>query len=175
MKKLVVLVCLLAIGLFIGEVFALNAARMQGGNPDNWYIEVEYNQGALTGAAASVSHGDCLEWDLDSDTGETLGYTVHKCDAADAENVAGVVPGNSDSMSFGKAIVDGDVFMMQIRGYHEAVACDGNVAAGQSLASEANGCLGDGDGVGFAFEDDAADTTNSNTGYSAEVWIDFDR
>ena len=166
MKKYVALFVLLAIGLFMGEAFALNAPQMQGGNPDNWYIEVEYN-----GTAAAV-HGDVLEWDVDSDTGETLGYTVNLVDGDDCENIAGAVPAWDDySHNLRTALTDGDVFLMQIRGYHSAIATDGTATEGQSLEADA-GMTGvkDGDGFGFAFKDDAADTT---TGYTSNSTIEF--
>lgn len=187
MNKLVLLFCLLAIGLFIGDAFALNAPAMQGGNPDNWYIEVEYNQGALTGAAIRAGHGDLMEWDLDSDEGETLGYTVHKMDAdttGGVENAAGFIPSNADTShnldSLNRAVRDGDVFLIQIRGYHSAVSCDGNVTAGQGIESKggtSDGMAGDGEGLGFAFKDDADDSSTANTAegqYFAPVWIDID-
>ena len=175
MKKFVALFILLALGLFMGEAYALNAAAMQGGNPDNWYIEVEYNPGTSTVVAV---HGDVMEWDVDSDTGETLGYTVHLVDADDAEIVAGVVPAWDDTAhNLRTALTDGDVFLMQIRGYHSAISTDGTVTEGQSLQSDA-GYTGvqDGDGFGFAFKDDASDTNGYTSGeYFAPVWIDFDK
>ena len=126
-RWLIGVVLLLVIGLFMGEAYALNAAVSQGyGNPDNWYIQVEWNNANV---AARPTHGAVLEWELDSDTGETLGWTVHLVDADDCEYVAGVVPAYSDyahnldwtTRSSTGGLADGDVFLMQIRGYHAAI------------------------------------------------------
>ena len=189
MKKFLILITLLAIGLFMGDAFALNAYQAQGvDQPDNWYIEVEYNDGGATGGSRTAvqyaGHGDCLEWDLDANTGETLGYTVHRADAdtaAGVENMAGVVPAYNDyshNLDNRGLLTDGDRFLMQIRGYHAAVSCDGNVVEGQGIESEGAtataGTFGDGEGLGFAFKDDAADTTTEYTStgnYYAPVWL----
>jgi len=164
MKKFLIVALLLAFGLFMGTCYALNAPAMQGGNPDRHYIEVEYN--LINGIDAG--HGTVLEWDLDSATGETLGYSVHACDADNCEYIAGVVPAYNDySMNLdylGRPLEDGDVFMMQIWGHHAAVQTDTSLAEGECIDSDA-GTYGfkDGDGAGFAFKAYASDATTEYT------------
>ena len=160
----------LLIGLAIsGTVFALNAPSVQGGGPDVWYSEVKYEAGTDSGAA-TAEHGNVLAWDTTAHDG----YTVIKINAADAENVAGVVPSGTDYShnldSLGRPLKDGDKFLMQIHGYAHDVPTDGNAAVGSAIGSEAAGSVGDGDGMGVALEDDAADT-GSPTGYSGDVYL----
>ena len=159
----------LLIGLAIsGTVFALNAPSVQGGNPDNWYTEVEYY--GTTGASQSAEHGNVLMWDVNSHDG----VHVSKCNTADSELVAGIVPTSSDYScnldSLGRPLKDGDKFLMQIHGYAHDVPTDGNAAVGSAIGSEAAGSVGDGDGMGVALETDAADT-GSPTGTSGDVYL----
>jgi len=181
MRKVLFLVFFLVMMLYIGEAYALNAASMQGGNPDNWYMEVKFNPTATGFAMGRPCHGDVVEWDLDSDTGETLGVTVHLADSADAENVAGVVPSWDDTAhNLGDTVlVDGDTFLIQIRGYHSGVAAATGVTEGQSIENDANAQVTDGDGLGFAFKASAVNTSakesSRGAGYFAPCWIDFDK
>lgn len=176
MNKLVTLLCLLAIGLFIGEAFALNASVMQGGNPDNWYTEVQYQ--SLNGAAFSLEHGTALIWTIDGDTGHVAGYTVRKStESADDDLTAGIVPGKDDvahNLDTRGPIEDEDVFEMQIHGAATNIPTDGNVAAGTSIGVETTGYVGAGTHLGVGLETDNADT-DSPSGYSADVYILIDR
>lgn len=164
----------LLIGLALNGVsYALNAASVQGGNPDNWYTEVKYEAGTDSGSL-TAEHGNTLAWDTTAHDG----YTVIKINAADAENVAGVVPSGTDYShnldSLGRPLKDGDVFLMQIHGYHQNMPTDGNVVVNQGIGSEANwgNAVGDGDGMGVALETDGADTS-SPSGYSADVYLNI--
>jgi len=162
---------LLAAMVISGVSYALNAPSVQGGNPDNWYSEVKYSSGS-TSYGVSAEHGNVLVWDTTAHDG----YTVVKANAVDSELAAGVVPSGSDYAhnldSLGRPLKDGDVFLMQIHGYHKNLPTDGNVVAGQGIGSEANGgmAVGDGDGFGVALETDSADT-GSPSGTSADCYI----
>ena len=170
-KKFLFLISFLALGLFIASnVFALNAPPAGGGNPEKWYIEAEWNDSTHDG-----EHGMCVEWDLDSDSNETFGYTIKRADTADAENIAGVIPSGDDTAHSLRSLVeDGTRLEIQIKGYHQDLPTDGTVTEGQSIENDASGYATDGDGLGFAFETDSADT-GSSTGTSADCWIDFDK
>lgn len=164
----------LLIGLALNGVsYALNAPSVQGGGPDVWYSEVKYEAGTDSGAA-TAEHGNVLAWDTTAHDG----YTVTKVNTADSEIVAGVVPSGTDYShnldSLGRPLKDGDVFLMQIHGYHKNLPTDGNVVAGQALGSEANwgNSTGDGDGMGVALETDGADT-GSPSGTSADVFLNI--
>lgn len=173
MRVFKVMIFSLLAGLFLASnAFALNAPAMQGGNPDNWYIEVEWND-TVTG-----EHGNGAEWDLASQSSETFGVTVKRCDTADAENFAGWIPSGDDvSHAMREPVSDGDTLLIQIRGHHQDLPTDGNVVEGQSIepiVASGLGVAGDGDGFGFAFETDSADT-GSPSGFSADCWVDFDK
>ena len=176
MNKLVVLFCLLAIGLFIGDAFALNASVMQGGEPDNWYTEVQYQ--SLGGAVLSLEHGTVLQWTIDGDTGHDAGYTVRKAsETADDDLTAGIVPGKDDSahnLDTRGVLVDEDVFEMQIRGLATNIPTDGNVAAGTAIGSETTGYVGSGTGLGVALETDNADSS-SPSATSADIYLNVEQ
>lgn len=165
---------LLLIGLALcGTSYALNAASVQGGNPDNWYSEVKYVDTTQPGLTAE--HGNALIWDATAHDG----YSVVKANGADAELTAGIVPVDNDTAhnldGLGRPLKNGDVFLMQIWGYAKDVPTDGNAVTGQAIGTEsdalaAGGFVGDGDGLGVALETDAADTS-SPTGFSGDCYI----
>ena len=172
-KKLFTITFSLLVGVFlVTNAYALNAAQMQGGNPDNWYTEVQLNTTAAGVGSGGPAHGQLVEWDVDSDTGETLGVTVHTVDAATSELVAGIVPAWDDTAhnldGLGRVPVDGETFLIQIKGYHSGACTDGNVTESGGLTSTALGLLGDGDGLGVGLKADAAnDSTNLECGWDA--------
>ncbi len=177
MNKLVILISLLVMGLFFGDAFALNAPAMQGGVPERHYIEVEFNP--QTGQRQTASHGVVMEWDLEADSNETLGYTVHILDGDSEEAFAGAVPAWNDYShnldTLGRALIDGDVFLMQIYGEHDAVNCDGSITESQGVAGDAaTAGVKDGDGFGFALDGHRTrDTTNRecDTSTCAQIFI----
>ena len=129
---------LLVSGLFIGNSYALNAPAMQGGEPDKWYIEVQYQDpnSTVATAARDLDHGTALQWTVSTDSGDDPGYTVRYAVTADTELTAGIVPTRSDTahnLWHRGLITDGDVFMMQIYGYAENLCTDGNATIGQEL------------------------------------------
>jgi hypothetical protein len=154
-----------------GTVFALQAPTMQGGLPDRWYQEVQYESNATEGYT-TAEHGNVLQWDTTAHDG----YKVTKCNTADAENVAGIVPVDDDTAhnldGLGRPLKDGDVFLMQIWGYVKDLPSDGNITAGGAIGSEATmgNSTGDGDGMGVGLEADGADTS-SPSGYSGDVFL----
>ena len=143
MNKFVVLMCLLVMGLFIGDVFALNAPSMQGVNqPDNWYTEVQFqaNTGARATYDLNAEHGTVLEWTVNGDDDHVAGYTVHRADASNSEIVAGIIPTRSNP-AFNRdregLVVDETIFMMQISGLAEDLpdTNDSSSGAGKGAVS----------------------------------------
>ena len=105
MKKLVLVI--LALFLFVGGASAANIPRAV--DPINaremWITSVFNDEGS--GTVADV--GDCVEWKMDSSTGDNKNY-VEVCDSADTFLVAGVVwPVDIADQTTGIIVIKGPV------------------------------------------------------------------
>lgn len=153
-KLLLVVALLLGMSFLTHQAYALNApADTAAKQQEQWFVSVTNNSGGL------LSHGMTVIWNVDSDSGETLGESIRIISGADDELVAGVVPGAPYLITRGP-ILDGERFKMQIWGYHGSVLAGAAAVEGQALGTAATtaGTADDGDGLGVAMIADVGGT-----------------
>jgi len=155
-KSLFLLVAALLLVGMGHQAYALNAPADTAENQqEQWFVSVTNNSGG------SLSHGQTVVWNVDSDSGEVLGESVKTQASANLEIVAGVVPG-APYLNTRGPILDGERFKMQIWGYHGSVVSGASAAEGQALGTAAAlGVADDGDGLGVALVADAGGTVQA--------------
>ena len=156
MKRLFFLV--LALLLFVGIANATNipGAVDAVNNREVWVTSVYNNE------TAEMSVGDCVEWDMDSSTGDDKGYVV-ECDSTDTYLVAGVVfPAAIASKSTGLIAVKGPVNVNTVTD----TMVTGTLVCSSATEGKVYNCsvgAGDANALGY--------TTAASTGSSAIVNI----
>jgi hypothetical protein len=128
------------------------------------YISVINNNGS------ALVRGDVVEWDVASDTGETLGKSVSDAGAASLY-VAGVVRGLGINNT--ADIPDGEVGVLQVMGFCDFITTDGGISEGETLKAGAavadSGAAADQPGTVFGVALDADVSTTLAAAYLKNI------